>query len=298
MSKFDFKNTINKIQGSYKKDPRRAGQFGLGNSLETISEDPSDFVVLPPWWKAHFGIMGLAFGKWCQISGKPDSGKTTTCMMAIKAAQDQGHAIIYVETEQKTGTQDLINNGIDPDGVIIIGSNITEEIWEGVNVTLDAIKNDYPDAKVLLIIDSYGNTTSIRDSEMNFTTSSGMVGGQAKTNRSGIQSILAKQLTQDIAVLIVNYSYANIGSVGETNAGGRALEFACALIINCSRVSDYTRTVNGVTVKAGINTRFRVTKNHYAKSIKGEDGNPILLPKDCNLRISSNGMEVVTKKDS
>jgi RecA/RadA recombinase len=296
MSKFNFANTINKIQSSYKKDARRADQFGLGNSLEEISQNPEDYVVMPEWWKDHFGVMGLPFGKWVQISGKPDSGKTTTCLMAIKNAQEQGHAVIYVETERKTGNEDLEAAGIDPNGVITISTNITEEIFEGVTKALDALHEDYPDAKVLLIIDSYGNNTSMRDSEMDFTASVGMVGGAAKTNRAGIQAIIAKQLRQEIACLIINYSYANIGSVGETNAGGRALEFACALIINASRVSNYEVTRQGTKVKAGINTRFRVTKNHFAKALKDVEGNPILLPKDCNLRISANGVEVVGKK--
>lgn len=295
--KFDFSKTINKIQTSFKKDERRAQQFGLGTSLETISNDPKDYVVMPSWWADHFGILGFPFGKWVQLSGKPDSGKTSTCLLAIKSAQEQGHAVIYVETERKTGVEDLLAAGIDPNGVLIITSNITEEIWEGVNVALDALQEDYPDTKILLVVDSYGNTTSMRDSEMKFTEAAGMVGGQAKTNRAGIQSIIAKQLDQSIAILVVNYSYANIGSVGETNAGGRALEFACALIINCSRVKDFTKTVKGETVKAGIETRFRVTKNHFAKALKDSEGNPILLPKDCNLRITAEGIKPIIAKE-
>ncbi|MCG3175433.1 MAG: Protein RecA [Candidatus Omnitrophica bacterium] len=293
---FDLSKTVERMKELFKKDEKRADQFGLGDSLEKVSSNPSDYIVLPEWWKTHFGIIGIPFGKWIQLSGKPDSGKTTTCLEAIKQAQLQNHIVIYVETEGKTTPEDLITYGIDPNGVMTICTNITEELWENVNTALDVIKDTYPDAKVLLVIDSYGNTTSMRDSEMKFTESSGMVGGQAKTNRAGIQSIVAKQLQQDIAVLVVNYSYANIGSVGETNAGGRALEFIAALIINCSRVSDYTKTVKGKTVKAGINTRFRVTKNHFAKALKDEEGKAILLPKDCNLRITSEGISVVESK--
>ena len=211
MSKFDFTSTISKIQQSYKKDERRAKQFGLGDSLETVSDDPNDYVLMPPWFKKYFGIMGYPFGKWIQYTGKPDAGKTTACLLAIKAAQDQGYAVVYVETEGKTSPSDLIASGIDPNGVMTINTNITEEVFEGACLALDTIKEDFPDAKVLLIIDSYGNTTSMRDSEMKFTEKASMVGGAAKTNRSGISAIKAKQLNQEIAVIIVNYSYANIG---------------------------------------------------------------------------------------
>lgn len=296
MSKFDFSNTINKIQSTYKKDTRRANQFGLGSSLAIMSNNPTDYIVMPEYFKQHFGIMGYPFGKWTQYSGKPDSGKTTACLLAMKAAQEQGHAIVYVETEGKTSEGDLLTAGIDPAGVITINTNITEEVFEGATLALDQIANDFPDAKVLLIIDSYGNTTSMRDSEIKFTEQVGMVGGHAKTNRNGIGAINARQLKQNISVLIINYSYANIGSVGETNAGGRALEFACSLIISASRVSDYTMTRSGVKVKAGINGRYRTTKNHYVKGLVDEQGNAILLPRDLNFRISADGFQVLVPK--
>jgi RecA/RadA recombinase len=295
MSKFDFSNTISKIQQSYKKDERRANQFGLGNSLETMSENPEDYIVMPEWFKRYYGVMGYPIGKWTQYSGKPDAGKTTACLMAMKAAQDQGFAIVYVETEGKTSERDLLAAGIDPAGVITVNTNITEEVFEGACIALDQIENDYPGAKVLLVIDSYGNTTSMRDSEIKFTEKVGMVGGAAKTNRMGIGAINAKMLTQKISVIIVNYSYANLGSVGETNAGGRALEFACALIISASRVSNYEVTRGGIKVKAGINGRYRTTKNHYIKGLTNPDGTPYMPPKDLNFRITAEGFTVIEK---
>lgn len=296
MSKFDFSKTINKIQEGYKKDTRRASQFGLGNSLEVMSDNPEDYIVMPEYFARYYGIMGYPVNKWTQYSGKPDAGKTSACLIAMKAAQEQGFAIVYVETEGKTSERDLLAAGVDPAGVITVNTNITEEVFEGATVALDQVAIDYPGSKILLIIDSYGNTTSMRDSEIDFTTQNGMVGGAAKTNRMGIGAINAKMLTQKIAVIIVNYSYANIGLVGETNAGGRALEFACSLIISASRVSNYEVTRGGIKVKAGINGRYRTTKNHYIKGLVNADGSPFMPPKDLNFRISAAGFEVTEKK--
>lgn len=293
---FDFSKTIDKIRDSYKKDTRRASQLGVGNNLEVMSNDPNDYVVMDPWFEEYYGIPGLPFSKFVQMSGKPDAGKTTFCLMAIKKAQEQGHIVVYAETEGKTSEQDLVNAGIDPNGVIVLNSNITEEVFDGIMRTLKVLAIDYPDAKVLLIIDSYGQTTSMRDSEIDMTDKSSQPGGAAKTNRVGLGAIKAQQLKQQIAVLIVNYSYANIGSVGETNAGGRALEFFCGLIINATRVSFYEVTRNGIKVKAGINGRYRVTKNHFTKGKLNEDGTPKLYPKDLNFRISANGFEILPPK--
>lgn len=292
MSKFDFSKTIDKVKASMGKDQRRANQFGLGTSLESISLDPADYVVLPPFFKQHFGVPGIKFGHFIQIAGEPDSGKTTLSLLAIKCAQEQGHAVIYVETEGKTGPEDLAAAGIDPNGVFVIHTKVTEEVYDGANKAIDAILADYPDAKILLIIDSYGNTVSMRDSELDLTQKVGMVGGVAKTNRMGIGAIAAKQITDPIAVLVVNYTYDNIGSVGKTNAGGKALDFHCMLTIQSQRAGWYEKTISGQKVRAGAFVKWRVYKNHYAKSLKNEDGTPILLPKECNLKISSDGIEV------
>lgn len=291
MSKFDFSKTINKIQASYKKDERRASQFGLGNSLEKVSNNPEDYVVMPEWYKEQYGVMGLRFGHFVQIAGEPDSGKTSLSLLAMKHAQEQGIAVVYVETEGKTSEEDLIAAGIDPNGVITVHTKITEEVFEGVSTALDALKVDYPDAKILLIIDSYGNTTSMRDSEIDLTQKAQQVGGAAKTNRMGLGAIAAKQLEQEIAVLVVNYTYDNIGSVGKTNAGGKALGFYSMLIIQSSRKAWYERQINGQKVRAGADVLWKTYKNHYAKALKDESGEQILLPKDGVFRISAEGFK-------
>lgn len=296
IKKFDFSKTVNKIQASYKKDERRANQFGLGDSLESISVNPDDYVVMPEWWKQSFGILGIKFGHFVQVAGEPDSGKTSVSMLAIKQAQDQGHAVIYAETEGKTGPEDLLAAGIDPNGVIVVHSKITEEVFDGVMRALEALHADYPDAKVLLIIDSYGNTVSMRDSEIDLTEKSAMVGGVAKTNRTGIGAIAAKQIEQQIAVLVINYVYSNIGSPGKTNAGGKALDFHCMLTIQSQRSGWYERTVKGEKVRAGAFVNWKTYKNHYAKSLKDENGEPVLLPKEIFLKISAEGMQLKTKE--
>lgn len=294
MGKFDFTDTITRLQDSYKSD-QRASQFGLGNTLESVSTDPKDYVVLPYWWKDTYGVHGLPFGKGVQISGKPDAGKTSLSLESIKCAQEQGFGVIYVETEGKTGPEDFATAGIDPNGVIAISTNITEEMYDGISRGLDAFFDAYPEDKLLLVIDSYGNTTSMRDSEIDLTEKSEKVGGAAKSNRTGLSAIKAKMTKHPIALLIVNYSYANIGSVGETNAGGRALEFMCMLIINAARTGNYERTVKGEKVRAGVYVKWTTTKNHFAKSLRDEEGNAILLPKALDLKISADGIEPKNK---
>ena len=284
MSKYDFDDIVTGVQATI-KDKSRKNQFGKGDKLKKVSDNPDDYVVMPEWFEQSFGALGLPFGQFVQISGKPDSGKTTLTLEAIRNAQEQDHFVIYIETEGKTSPDRLISAGVDPSKMVTITSTITEQVFDSIFKTLDVIKDKYPDAKILLAIDSYGNTTSQRDAAIDFTSQVGMVGGSAKTNRSGLNALRARQQEQNIAVLIVNYSYANIGSVGETNAGGRALEFFCSLIINAGRKGDLSKQVKGVKMKTGIKARWKISKNHW---IAGKEGD---YPTHVTMQIDGNGMK-------
>ncbi len=291
MGKFDFTKTIKRVQDSYKNDKRMANQIGLGNSLEEISHDPADYVVLDPWYKEKFGVLGLKFGHMVQWAGKSDSGKTSFSLYAMLKAQQQGYGIIYVETESKTGEEDLIAAGIDPDGVMCVNSSITEEAFELGLKAWDSFFSDFPSEKLLFVFDSYGNTTSMRDSGIQLTQKSAMVGGAAKTNRMGLSGMRARMIRDKVAVLIVNRTYDNMNSPGKTNAGGDALNFFSMLTIQSARKGWYERTVAGEKVRAGAVVIWNVYKNHYAKALKGEDGKTLLLPKSVQLKITGDGIE-------
>lgn len=288
--KFDFSKTIKVLKDSYKKDQRMAGQIGLGSSLESISKDPKDYVVMDPWWEENYGVMGLKFGHMVQVAGKSDCGKTTISLIAIKKAQEQGYAVIYVETEGKTGPEDLIAAGIDPDQVVCIHSKIAEEAYELGLKAWDQIFNDFPGVKLLFVYDSFGNTVSMRDSAIDMTQQSAMVGGQAKTNRLGLNAMQAKMISDPVACLLINRTYDNMGSPGKTNAGGDAINFFSMLTIQAARKGWYDKTVDGVKVRAGADVQWNTFKNHYAKSAKEIDGSNRLFPTKVTYRITADGM--------
>lgn len=291
MSKFNYSKAIESLQASYGKDERRAAQFGDGNKLEKLSDDPADYVVMDEWFSTSFGAMGIPFGKMVEISGNPDAGKTTFSLEAIKKAQEQGHVVIYIETEGKTGPERLLSAGVDPTQMISITTSITEEVFQGAERALDMIFDSDPDAKVLLVIDSLGQSTSLRNEDLDLTEKAIQVGGEAKINRAGLSKIRIRQIKHDIAVVIVNYTYANMGSVGTTNAGGKAIEFFCSLILEASRKADYKRQIKGQAVKAGIDAVWKVRKNHFWMSTKDENGDTIYFPDRIEVRISDEGIK-------
>ena len=53
-----------------------------------------------------------------------------TIRAAMKAAQEQGVGVLYVETEGKTSTGDLVNWGVDPDQVMLVQESVAETAFE------------------------------------------------------------------------------------------------------------------------------------------------------------------------
>lgn len=286
MSKFNFSKLVDRLQ----KDKRTSG-LGvlLGSDIGTVSDNPSDYVVLDTWFKETYGILGVQFGRTVQVAGDSDSGKTTFAMHCIKNAQDQGYGVVYVETENKTPLQYFQTWGIDPEGVILVKSSITELAFDGGFAAIDEFFSDYPDQKLLFVFDSFGNTLSNSDHDNSLLKES-RVGGTAKTNRKALSILGAKMIRHPVATVLINYTYDNIGSHGKTNAGGKASNFLSTLTIQTQRVKWLEKTKDNEKIRVGAQVKWTTFKNHYEAALKD-----VYLPKSVELSLTSEGIKRVDK---
>lgn len=282
MSKIDVKKIVADVQKLYSKD-KKANNIGFGSKLRGTSD--ADFVIMPEWWQKGTNTKGIPFGKMVMIAGDSDSGKTSCAIAAMKAAQAQGVSVLYVETEGKTTEKDLIDWGVDPSQVMLVQSSIAEEAFELMFKLWDKFFKNYPDNKLLVVFDSIGNVVSKRDSEMDLTTSNQKPGGKGQINRLGINKLIAKRDEGDAAVLIINYTYDNIGAPGKTNAGGKSVNFFSCLTYQTSRAGWIEKTVKGEKVRIGAKVQWRLFKNHLDKANPG--------PKNIELAITSAGIELI-----
>jgi len=287
MAKFDLNKVVTSVQKLYAKDPQKQAKFGVGTKLRGIAD--ADFILMPPWWKIATHTPGLPYGKIVMIAGDSDSGKTSCAVAAMKAAQEQGVGVLYVETEGKTSTGDLINWGVDPDQVMLVQESVAETAFELMFQLWDKFFENYPDAKLLVVFDSLGNVVSRRDSTMDLSTASQKPGGKGQINRLGLNKLIAKREEHDVAVLLINYTYDNIGSPGKTNAGGKAVNFFSSLTYQTSRKQWLEKTVKGEKVRIGARVQWKLFKNHIDKTNPG--------PKVVELDITADGFSVVGVSD-
>lgn len=280
MSKFNMGDLANTIRKQFKDNPKLAKRIGVGSNLSKLTD--ADFVLMPKWWVDCTGVPGLPFGKLVMIAGDSDSGKTSTAIEAMKAAQAQDVGVIYVETEGKTTEADFTRWGVDPEGILLVQSSIAEEAFELMFAAWDGFKAKYPASKLLVVFDSIGNVVSQRDAEIDLMEQNSKPGGKGQINRLAINKMIAKRDEDGAAILILNYTYDNIGSPGKTNAGGKAVNFFSSLTFQTSRKGWYEKQVNGVKIRAGADVQWRLFKNHLDRAGKNR--------KDFTLRITSEGI--------
>ncbi len=283
MAKVDLTKVVASVQKLYNKNPSRLNKIGAGDKLRGMAD--ADFLIMPEWWQKATNTKGIPFGKIVMIAGDSDSGKTSCAISAMKAAQSQDISVLYVETEGKTTTQDLTNWGVDPSQVMLVQSSIAEEAFEMMFQLWDAFFEADPKGKLLLVFDSLGNVVSQRDADIDLTESNQKPGGKGQINRLGLNKLVSKRDESDVAVLIINYTYDNIGSPGKTNAGGKAVNFFSCLTYQTSRKGWIEKTVKGQKVRTGARVQWRLFKNHINKANPG--------PKSFELDITAEGIELV-----
>jgi len=280
MAKYNLNKVVESAQKLYDKTPSKMNNIGLGSKLRGLED--SDFLIMPEWWQKGTNTKGIPFGKIVMIAGDSDSGKTSCAIAAMKAAQEQEVAVLYVETEGKTTTQDLNAWGVDASQVMLVQESIAERAFEAMFALWDSFFKDYPKGRLLVVFDSLGNVVSKRDTEIDLTTASQKPGGKGQINRLGLNKLIAKRDENDVAVLMVNYTYDNIGSPGKTNAGGKAVNFFSCLTYQTSRKQWLEKTVKGEKVRIGAKVQWRLFKNHLDKSNPG--------PKIIELDITKDGI--------
>lgn len=283
MSKFDLGKVVSNVQKLYAKNPAEMGKIGVGSTLRTLADE--NFLTMPKWYQQATHTKGIPFGKIVMIAGDSDSGKTSCAIAAMKAAQEQGVGVLYVETEGKTTTADLTNWGVDPTQVMLVQESVAEKAFTKMFQLWDGFFDSYPDAKLLLVFDSLGNVVSRRDSEMDLSESNQKPGGKGQINRMGLNKLVAKREEDEVAVLLINYTYDNIGSPGKTNAGGKAVNFFSSLTYQTSRKQWLEKTVKGVKIRTGARVQWKLFKNHINKVDPG--------PKVVEFDITSDGFTLV-----
>lgn len=269
----DIQKLVDKARSTFAKNEKGlAKQLSTGDSLTRPKED-KDFVV---WtggthWQILTHLKGIPFGRVIQISGKPDSGKSTHAMGFMKMAQEQNVLVINWDAERKfnAGRFDAHIKG-DSKSLLIVDTNNISQGCKDVAIFVHAAKEMDPKVKILIVWDSVGSSVNSSEDKEDTEEYSKQPGVTAKEVAAAIRKfnkLMNKYIDREtgeetIATLVINQTYANIGSVGQTEKGGGELYYLSSVIIQLGRKQDLTRVKEKRRYKYGIVTRAKVKKNH------------------------------------
>jgi RecA/RadA recombinase len=271
--KIDINKLVKAAQESYsKKEAGLANQLSTGKTLVRPTED-KDFVL---WsggdhWYQLTHLKGIPFGRIIEISGKPDSGKSTHAMAFMKFAQDQGHLVVLWDAEKKFSPVRFDNKiGGCSDNLLVVNTNNILNGAKAVAHLVNSAKELNPDVKILIVWDSVGasvNSTEDQDDNEEYSKQPGVTAKENAYTIRKFNKLINKYTSREtgeetVAVLVVNQTYANIGSVGQTEKGGGEIYYLSSVIVQLSRKGDLNRVKGGDKYKYGIVSRAKVKKNH------------------------------------
>ena len=213
-----------------------------------------------------------------EVAGDSGSGKTTLCVQtAIAAARDyaeEGCLVAYFSGEARppSGIQRVLGGSAVP---IVHVPIYTVEGSQNKLINLCnrfaewKEANGKPDALLLVIYDSIGQTPSISDvskAEENAGADDNKafkVGAHAKAVKSLLQTIKYQRKFHRLVFLAINRTYSTISRTGvstEVSVGGKQIPHLSSTRLRLRKLRDVKHT-DGTTI--GQNVRVRIVKSDF-----------------------------------
>ena len=273
VGKFDLTSIVKDVQKLYSKDKKAQGMITTGDTIRQEYTD-KDGVPVPEGHPLRelVGLPCAPYNKIIQISGPPDSGKSTSSGQLMASAQKSDHVVILWDSEDKFDAHrfDTQFGGNSAD-ILLVKTNEILQGGEKVRKLAMAVKDKYPEAKLFIVWDSVGGSQARGAAERELDSEKhGQPGQDAKENGAVMKMLvgLINKYNDSIAILLINQVYAKIGfrQQGDAESGGKKIEFHSSLIIRLKHIKALTKVVKGREYKYGILTRATVTKNHLSQS--------------------------------
>lgn len=268
----DISKIVSDVQKLYAKDKKVFDIVTTGDVIKT-TYTVDDVIPLPesnPICRL-FGTPGLPYNKIVQFAGRPDSGKSTASLELIVGAQKAGVQVILWDSEDKFDSGRLTSMGGNPKRILLAKTNEILKGGELLRKFTTAVKEQAPNAKILLVWDSVGGSQSRGHAERELDNEKhGQPGQDAKEIGSVMKTLISliNKYPDSIAVYVANQVYAKIGFMmkGDAASGGSKLEYFSSGVVFLRRIKILTKKVKGSEVKTGIITRATVSKDHITRS--------------------------------
>ena len=220
----------------------------------------------------------IPFARQIEISGPPNSGKTTLCAQIAAEVQSKGGLVIVTDTEERIDHVYWSALGVQVNKVIRIHADSIKEVFNKQYRALQFARDKAADKLILLIWDSLGGTagvdmvdTSSKEDPMTQAEKFGM--RQAKQIGDGIVLINSVITDTRACYLYTNHEYEKIGVTygdkRETKGGNKVKYYATVRLrlTPCGQIKE-ADAASGEENVIGQKIKVKALKNSMAGVLK------------------------------
>ena len=217
---------------------------------------------------------GIPVGLITAFAGEESTGKSYLGANITREAQKAGFVVIYIETENSPIGDMLTKVGADPENIVKPESCFTiSDVKNQLVKVLRETHKQFPEAKLLVILDSLGNLVS--DKQLYGDIENDKVGhdqGMKAKELKALAGILTTELGRcNGTMVVINHIYLKPGQnpalpPEQVFSGGSGFLYTASVIVYMHKRSDREEQENlatGKTVKrsVGVFIRGRTKKN-------------------------------------
>lgn len=205
---------------------------------------------------------GMPSGKIMTLASPPGCGKSYIALEILKNAQKMGYSAILYDSEMANSNHETLKaRGIDVDNLLYIPIGTIEELKTSMLNILDEIGDT---EKVIVVIDSLSNLSSIKEMEDSKTGSDKKDMTKAAVLKSFFRTVTLKAGLKQVPIISISHVYSSIGSFIPVSiiSGGQGGLYMSSIVIQMTKAQDKegNETVGAIVTAKTDKCRFSKEK--------------------------------------
>lgn len=221
----------------------------------------------------------IPFGRQIEVSGQPNSGKTTLCAQIAAEVQDKAGLVIVTDTEERLDHPYWQRLGVDTSRILSLKAESLEQVFDKQVKAIELMQKKAPDKPLLMLWDSVGGTSldSIIDYEAEgsnakltvMEAAKKMMANKARVIGTGMELINTRISRSRVCYMYTNHLYAKIGTTwGDPfeTPGGNKLKYFATVRLRLQTVGEISEedAVTGTKRIIGQRVLVKALKNSMA----------------------------------
>ena len=207
----------------------------------TLLSDESSPCVVSEWLSTGCLVLdailggGLPVGRITEVYGDTSTGKSLIAAQVCASVQQAGGIAVMIDTESAVSMPIVEAVGVDIDSLIYTAPDTVEEVFQAIDLALDAKAKSAEDAVMLIVWDSIAATSA--KAEMEEDVGKPMMAVHARMISQGLRKFTRRISKERVCALMLNQTREKIGVMfGDTTStfGGKAVGFHASIRVALS----------------------------------------------------------------